>query len=76
MSLLVVSKKYQPVKKNSGSIKCYRDKSKFDQERFCTELEINLSNHFTKHPPLTMQNFNATFDEFVTIIVNTIDVKS
>jgi len=59
--------------KNSGNIRYYRDKSKFDRERFCTELKINLRNHFTEYPPLTMQNFNTTFDEFVAVIANTID---
>ena len=51
----------------------YRDKSTFSSQSFCDELEITLANFILNQPLLNNDNFDNTFNNFISIISSTID---
>ena len=50
-----------------------RNKSKFDTELFGQDLNFSLQRFFLGLPPLTYENFNSIFSNFVKIVSQTID---
>ena len=64
----------KPLKNN---IKIYRrDKSKFNSEEFCCQLESNLQAFNLQIYSATRDNFNQLFAEFVALIENTIEIHA
>ena len=57
------------VKTESGF---YRNKSKFDTEIFGQDLNFFLQRFFLELPPLTDENFNSIFSNFVKIVPQTL----
>ena len=58
------------VKTESGF---YRNKSRFDTELFGQDLNFFLQRFFRGLPPLTEENFNSIFSNFIKIVSQTID---
>ena len=58
------------VKTKSGF---YRNKSKFGTELFGQNLNFSMQRFFLGLPPLTEENFNSIFSNFVKIVSQTID---
>ena len=60
-----------------NSIKIYHtDKSKFNSEEFCRQLELNLQAFNPQIYCATPDNFNHLFAEFVALIQNTIEIHA
>ena len=59
-------------KKAEESFGYYHDKSKFDSGRLNEDWNQTLANHFSRVPDLTLNNFNAIFNEFYKQISKTI----
>ena len=62
-----------PVSRKHFNMPVYRDKSKFCSEDFSEDLFSKLENLMSCNLPLTRENFDAVFDQFVETIAGTID---
>ena len=51
----------------------YRDRNSFIPENFCDKLGTNLGEIVLNQFPLTLNNFDHTFDQFVSIIAKAIN---
>ena len=54
----------------------YRDKSKFNAEKFCEDLDFNLNNFFSNQPALNKENYNLLINHFTRIILSTINTHA
>jgi len=54
----------------------YRDKSKFNPEVFCDDLNVTLKSYFQNIPAFTQSNFNDIFENFTNLITKVIDVHA
>ena len=60
-----------------NNIKIYhKDKSKFNSEEFCCQLELNLQAFNLQIYSVTPDNFNQLIAKFVTLIENTIEIHA
>jgi len=60
---------------SDGLASLYRDKSKFDSENFSNELDNKLRNFVHIHFPLSVYNFNELFNQFTSLIRDTINTR-
>ena len=54
----------------------FRDKSNFNAESFCSQLETNLDSLNEHLINVSPENFNQLFTDFVTILKNTIEMHA
>ena len=60
-------------KKPKKKVEYYRDKSKFDADMFCYDLNEALRSFFSHLPALSDDNFNGVFQKFTSLILQIID---
>ena len=63
----------QSIKSKPQTSFLFRDKSQFNADFYCQELNFTVNNFLTNIEKLNKNNFDVTFDAFVTLIVNVIN---
>ena len=51
----------------------FRDKSNFDADKYCTDLNNSIFNFMLDSKEITETNFDDSFEAFVSIVLHTID---
>lgn len=71
-----IEKLSRRVPKNTYKITYYRDKSNFDKDKFCDDLNCNLLNFYENSPSLKIENFNNIFNQFTELVLSTINIHA
>ena len=61
------------IKSKSKTSFLFRDKSHFNVDSYCEELNFTVSNFLTNTEELNKNNFGVNFDAFVTLILNVVN---